>query len=51
MIKDGYLRYLSSAMTEDHNTALVDFWSDIQQMEEITPEIEEAVVMYYNYFL
>lgn len=31
-IKDGYLRYLSSALQEDHNAALVNFWNDIKQL-------------------
>ena len=29
-IKDGYLRYLSSSLPEDHNTALVNFWNDVK---------------------
>ena len=51
VIKDGYLRCLSSQMSEDHNRALVDFWSEVSAMPEVSPLLEEAVLAYYNYFL
>jgi hypothetical protein len=50
-IKDGYLRYLSSNLVEDHNAALINFWNEIKQLETIDSDTEEAIVMYFNYYL
>lgn len=50
-VKDGYLRYLSSNLQEDHYTALVNFWNDVKELSDIDMETEEGIVMYFNYYL
>lgn len=50
-IKDIYLRLLSSPEDEDHSKALSNFWSEAKVLENYPTNIEEAIVMFLNYFL
>jgi hypothetical protein len=45
------LRLLSSIDTIDHGKALSNFWTEVRALQSFPPNIEEAVVMYFNYFL
>lgn len=50
-VKEEYLRLLSSPDEGDHAKALSNFWSQAKTLEVYPPNIEEALVMYFNYFL
>ena len=50
-VKEIYLRLLSSPQPEDQSKALTGFWSEAKELGEYPPNIEEAIVMFLNYFL
>jgi hypothetical protein len=50
-VKEEYLRLLSSPDTADHGRALSNFWGEVSKLSHFPDNIEEAVVMFFNYFL
>ena len=45
------MRLLSSPERQDHNKALTNFWAEVKQLESYPGNLEQAIVMFFNYFL
>jgi hypothetical protein len=45
------MRLLSSYENQDHGKALTNFWGEVKILGEFPENIEEAIVMFFNYFL
>jgi hypothetical protein len=50
-VKEEYMRLLSSPEPEDHGRALSNFWAEARGLPQFPANLEEAVVMFFNYFL